>query len=705
MVDPIATERPKILIIDDTPVNIALLGQALQEDYVIQIATSGAKGLELANEESPPDLILLDVMMPDMDGYETCRLFKQNPVLRDIPIIFVTALNEMDAEVQGLSLGAADFLIKPVNIETARLRIRYQLEREQMRKELQSREASLRLAASVFAFSHDGIVITDAENRIINVNGAFTRITGYQLDDIRGQTPRVLKSGRQPMDFYKNMWHSLLTENHWSGEIWNRNKRGEIYAALTSISTVKDESGAIHHFIGIFADITLLKNQQYNLERIAHFDALTGVPNRVLLTDRIDQAIVHAQRAKNLMAVCYLDLDGFKPINDSYGHETGDQLLIEVTQRIKGCLRAGDTLARIGGDEFVLVLLDINDGRECRAVLDRLLAKLAEATVLSGHHVSVSASIGFTLYPDDFTDAETLIRHADQAMYVAKQRGKNRYQLFDPHLDRLALEQGKTFARIEEALQQHEFVLYFQPKINMRQGRVFGVEALIRWQDPGRGLLPPSAFLPAISDTELEVAIGKWVLNRALHYLQEWQQMGIMLTVSINIAPRHLLQANFVTELTAQLAQYPELRPHCLELEILETAALEDIERVSNVMQACQKLGVNFALDDFGTGYASLTYLKVLPAHILKIDKSFVIDMLSDAEDLAIVTGIISLTRTFGRQVIAEGVESIEHGLKLLALGCENAQGFAIARPMPAEALPNWLSSWQPIADWRQGTV
>ncbi|PPD35774.1 MAG: diguanylate cyclase [Methylomonas sp.] len=700
MIDLPTEARFKILIIDDTPANIALLGLALQDEYEIQIATSGSKGLELATQDPPPDLILLDIMMPDMDGYQTCQRIKQTPELQNIPIIFVTALNEIDAEVQGLSLGAADFLVKPINIETARLRIHYQLEREGMRRELERRESSLRLAASVFAFSHDGIMITDAENNIINVNAAFSRISGYELEDVRGKNPRILKSGRQSDEFYRAMWHSLLTHNHWNGEIWNRNKNGEIYAALTSISTVKDEQGGIHHFIGIFADITLLKNQQYNLERIAHFDALTGVPNRVLLIDRIDQAIAQTQRSGNLMALCYLDLDGFKPVNDTYGHDIGDQLLIAVTRRIKECLRAGDTLARIGGDEFVLVLLDIKEGSECQTVLNRILARVAENTVLAGHSVSVSVSLGFTLYPDDLSDAETLIRHADQAMYVAKQRGKNRYQRFDPFLDQQALEHGKMLSRLEAAFANQEFVLYFQPKINMRLGKILGAEALIRWQHPLRGVLSPAEFLPQIMGTELEVTLGQWVLAQALSYLQTWQAMGMQLTISINISPAHLLNASFVDELAAQLALHPGFTPDCLELEILETAALDDMVKVTQVMHACQQLGIEFALDDFGTGYSSLTYLKTLPAKTLKIDKSFVMDMLNDAEDLAIVTGIIDLTRTFGRDVIAEGVESLQHGSKLLELGCANAQGFAIARPMPAETFIQWVKDWQPIKAW-----
>nr|WP_305890941.1 EAL domain-containing protein [Methylomonas sp. WSC-7] len=689
----------KILAIDDTPANLALLGLALQDDYQIQIATSGSKGLQLALDE-PPDLILLDIMMPDMDGYETCRQFKASPLLKDIPIVFVTALNEIQAEALGFSLGAADYLTKPISIEIARLRIRNLLEREQFRQELQRREAEQRLAASVFAHTHDSVVITDSENRIIDVNAAFSRITGYSREDVLGKNPSMLKSGRQSAEFYKAMWQSLNAHDHWSGELWNRNKKGEVFAALTSISVVRDDDGQIHHYIGLSADITPLKNHEYDLERIAHFDPLTGIPNRVLLADRLAQALAHTHRAGNHMAVCYLDLDGFKPVNDQFGHEVGDQLLIETSLRIRDCLRAGDTVARIGGDEFVLLLLDFSDSRECEAVLERMLCKVAEPLSIADNLVCVSASVGLTLYPDDLASADTLLRHADQAMYVAKQRGKNRYHLFDQELDRIALIRGETLTQIEAALLNNQFVLYFQPKVNMRLGKVLGAEALIRWQHPERGLLSPAAFLPDIEGTELVIALGNWVLARALDHLQKWQDMGLNIVISINIAPRHLLHHDFVDTLKAGFAAHPQLRPHCLELEILETAALEDIGRVTAVMKECQKLGVGFALDDFGTGYSSLTYLKALPADTLKIDQSFIRDILGDPEDLAIVAGIINLTAAFHRQVIAEGVETEEHGLLLLKLGCDNAQGYGIARPMPAGDLPRWITNWLPNQEW-----
>jgi EAL domain-containing protein (putative c-di-GMP-specific phosphodiesterase class I) len=329
-----------------------------------------------------------------------------------------------------------------------------------------------------------------------------------------------------------------------------------------------------------------------------------------------------------------------------------------------------------------------------------MLSQVSHPICIENHVITVSASLGFTLYPEDQADADTLMRHADQAMYVAKQRGKNRYHLFDQEQDRLVISHNETLANIEKAIEQDEFVLFFQPKVNLREGKVLGAEALIRWQHPALGLLPPSAFLPDIEGTELVIALDRWVLNRALEHLEQWHAMGLDICISINIAPRHLLHQDFIFTLQEHFERHATVPRQCLELEILETAALEDMNRVIGVMKDCQKLGVKFALDDFGTGYSSLTYLKALPAQTLKVDQSFIRDILRDPEDLAIVSGIINLARVFHREVIAEGVESREHASLLLKLGCEQAQGYGIAKPMPAEALAAWIARWAPCDEW-----
>ncbi|PPK73651.1 PAS domain S-box-containing protein/diguanylate cyclase (GGDEF)-like protein [Methylobacter tundripaludum] len=462
------------------------------------------------------------------------------------------------------------------------------------------------------------------------------------------------------------------------------------------------ESRAIWGLMGISTDITALKENEQYLEHVAHYDALTGLPNRVLLADRLHQAMTQAQRRGRQLAVAYIDLDGFKAINDSHGHDAGDQLLMSVATNMKQALREGDTLARLGGDEFVAVLLDLADSEHSITMLTRLLTAAAEPVHFGALLLQVSASVGVTFYPQqqDDVDADQLLRQADQAMYQAKLAGKNSYHIFDTEQDRLTRGHHESLERIRHALAEREFVLYYQPKVNMRKGTVIGVEALIRWQHPDRGLLPPAVFLPVIEDHPLAVELGEWVIDTALTQLECWREGGLNIPVSVNVGARQLQQGDFVERLRTLLARYPGIKPFSLELEVLETSALADLVQISQLMEDCRDIGVSFALDDFGTGYSSLTYLKRLSADMLKIDQSFVRDMLEDPEDLAILEGVLGLAAAFRRQAIAEGVETVEHGEMLLQLGCELAQGYGIARPMPADELPEWTAVWKPDPCW-----
>jgi diguanylate cyclase (GGDEF)-like protein/PAS domain S-box-containing protein len=561
-------------------------------------------------------------------------------------------------------------------------------------------EIKLQLAASVFTHAREGIMITDAAGTIIEVNDTFTYISGYSREEAVGRNPQMLQSGRHGEEFYVRMWQSLLEKYHWYGEIWNRRKNGEVYAEMLTISAVRDSSGKTVNYVGLFTDITPMKEHQQQLEHIAHYDALTNLPNRVLLADRLQQAMNQSQRRNQSLAVVYLDLDGFKAVNDSHGHEVGDELLIAVAQQMKDALREGDTLARIGGDEFVAVLVDLEQPNGCELVLSRLLCAAAEPVMVNDLALQVSASIGVTLYPWDGADAEQLIRHADQAMYIAKQAGKNRYHLFDVDHDIALQTQRESLEHIQRALEQREFVLYYHPKVNMKTGEVIGAEALVRWQHPERGLLPPAEFLPIVENHPLGIALGEWVIDAALAQMSEWHSEGLDMPVSVNVGARQLLQQNFVSRLSELLGKHPDIQPCRLELEVLETSTLEDISSVSVNMQECRDIGVRFALDDFGTGYSSLTYLRRLPVDTLKIDQSFVRDMLEDPDDMAIVNGVIGLALAFRRQVIAEGVETSAHGMRLLSLGCELAQGYGIARPMPATEMPAWVVSWQANKAW-----
>jgi diguanylate cyclase (GGDEF)-like protein/PAS domain S-box-containing protein len=571
-----------------------------------------------------------------------------------------------------------------------------------LQERIKRESAALRLAGSVIENTIEGVLISDPTGRIVDVNPAFTAITGYSREEVLGQNPRILQSGRQDEEFYAAMWQALVHRGHWRGEIWNRRKDGEVYPELLTISAVPDESGATSHYVAVFSDISQIKQHQRQLESIAHFDVLTGLPNRLLLADRMRQSIALTQRAGHLLAVCYLDLDGFKAVNDTLGHEAGDALLVEVAQRLKGCVRGGDTVSRLGGDEFVLLLAELERIDECETVLDRVVQAVAKPCVVAGQPVAVSTSIGLTLYPMDDADPDTLMRHADQAMYKSKQAGGNCYHLFDAEQDRRSRQHLEIIARIEGGLERGEFVLHYQPQVDLRKGCIVGAEALIRWNDPEHGLLPPADFLPEIEHHDLIVALGEWVIETALGQLAAWHAAGLELRVSVNVAARHLQRDDFMVRLRRLLDRHPDAPAGFLEIEVVETAAIEDIGRVSRIIEACRDLGVRFAIDDFGTGYSSLTYFKFLPVDTLKIDRSFIRDMLVDADDLAIVEGIVGLAAIFRRRVVAEGVETLAHGMALVGIDCDLAQGYGIARPMPPAEFTAWVKSWEPDPAFEQ---
>ena len=470
---------------------------------------------------------------------------------------------------------------------------------------------------------------------------------------------------------------------------------------MQTIGSVPDAEGKTRQYVSLFSDITQIKEHEKQLEHVAHYDALTALPNRLLLSDRMRQAMAQSQRHNQQLAVGYIDLDGFKAINDQHGHDVGDQLLMAVSARMKHILREVDTFARLGGDEFVAVLPDLADMAACVPMLSRLLDAAAKPTEVNGLVLQVSASIGVTFFPQaEDMDADQLLRQADQAMYQAKLAGKNRYILFDPEHDRNIRGHHESLERIRQAMIAQEFVLYYQPKVNMRTGAVVGAEALIRWQHPEKGLLLPAMFLPVIEDHPLAIELGEWVIDTVLAQIELWHEEGQNIAVSVNIGARQLQQADFVDRLRALLADHPKVTPSYLSLEVLEMSALEDMARASRVIEACRGMGVMFSLDDFGTGYSSLTYLKRLAVAQLKIDQSFVRNMLNDPDDLAILEGVIGLAAAFHREVTAEGVESAEQGELLLQLGCELAQGYGIARPMPAHRIIGWASSWHPDPAW-----
>jgi diguanylate cyclase (GGDEF)-like protein/PAS domain S-box-containing protein len=561
----------------------------------------------------------------------------------------------------------------------------------------------LRLAATVFTGAREGIVITDPSGTILEVNDAFTRITGFTREEALGTNPRTLQSGLQSKEFYENMWSALARDGRWSGEIWNRNRFGDVYAEMLTIDAIRDANGKVKQYVGIFTDITQAKEHEQQLELVAHYDALTGLPNRALFADRLRQAMKHADRHNQLVGVAYFDLDTFKAINDGYGHTSGDALLTALAFRMKHALREGDTLARLGGDEFAAVILDLPDRDACLPTLTRILEAAAREVQIGDVPLRTTASAGVTFYPQsEDVDADMLVRQAGQALYEAKLAGKNRFCIFDPSHDLMARSRHENIEHVRRALAAQELVLYYQPKVNMRTGKVIGAEALLRWQHPERGLLPPGLFLPVIEDHPMAVEVGNWVIESALAQMEAWQESGFEMPVSVNVSAMELQEPEFVDRLRARLAAHPRVRPSHLELEVVETSALQNVVLSSQVLAACRELGVRISVDDFGTGYSSLDYLRRLPANILKIDQSFVRDMLDEMGSLSILKGVLGLAEAFRREVIAEGVETVDHGVMLLQLGCDCGQGYGIAMPMPAAEFAAWAAGWQADPRWAE---
>jgi diguanylate cyclase (GGDEF)-like protein/PAS domain S-box-containing protein len=557
-----------------------------------------------------------------------------------------------------------------------------------------ARETDLRNAANVFRFAKEGIIITDPRGTIRDVNAAFSEITGYQRDHVIGLHTRLLKSGYHVDDFYATMWRCLAERGYWSGEVINRASDGSLFEVLETISAVKDEQGYIGSYVALLTDIRQIKQQQQQLQRLAHFDQLTGLPNRLLLAERLGRAITVARSRGQSLAICYLDLDGFKPINDRHGHAAGDRLLKEVAARLQTTIGEGDVAARLGGDEFVLVLhLDSAPGAGI-AVLDRLLALLPEPVLWEGHELRVTASVGVTLFLAEQggdEEPDQLLRQADQAMYQAKRLGRNRYSFYRSDSSLGSQGSGEGVERLRHAIEQGEFELHYQPMIDLHSESVVGVEALIRWRHPDQGLLLPDRFLPFISRGGLAIELSEWVLSTGLAQFQRWREQGLLLPVSLNISHAHLEDPRFLDRLVHRLAAIPALPAGALCFEIVETEAFENLEALHSVFEALVRLGIELALDDFGTGHSTLTYLRDLPATRLKIDKTFVHGMPTRRKDRAIVRGIIALAEAFELQLVAEGVEDVQMIEALRSLGVERVQGFHFARPMPADQISSWI--------------
>ncbi|WP_076413985.1 EAL domain-containing protein [Shewanella sp. UCD-KL12] len=558
-----------------------------------------------------------------------------------------------------------------------------------MLKERRKAYRQLNLAAAVFEYSSEGIVVTDADNHIELINPAFTQITGYSLEDVKGRNPSILNSSQQPRHFYDGMWDTLQTEGKWEGEIWNKRKNGQVYPEYLAITVVKDDAGNIIQHIGLFLDISNRKKYEKDIWYKTNYDLLTKLPNRVLYTTKVQQYIATAQENNHQLALLFIDLDRFKYTNDIYGHSVGNELLRQVASRLESLTDNNDFIARLSGDEFIIILPHLKYRHQVQQVAEKIIAHLASPFGVNGDELMISASIGISLYPQNGVSEELLTRNAETAMYQAKTDGRNSYRYYSSEMNQHMLERIQLEQRLRQAVLQHEFCLHYQPIVNVDNHQIIGVEALIRWQDPKFGLISPDKFIPIAEETGLIEPIGEWVLQQALSDLAHWHQQGLEISMAINVSGRQLInenQHNFSCLLNAQL-QKSGIHPRYLHIEITESMLMDDTEQCLLALESIRSLGVDIYIDDFGTGYSSLSYLKRFPISVIKIDKSFVDNMLERESDANLIKAIVMMGQSLGLKLVAEGIESEAQRQQLETLGCNFGQGYLFSRPLPAQKL------------------
>ena len=540
--------------------------------------------------------------------------------------------------------------------------------------------------------SSEAIFVCDPQERILVVNKAFERLTGYTAAEAIGNTPRLLQSGRQDRAFYAGMWRIIAETGSWHGEIWNRRKNGEVYPEWLSISAVNDRDAPVSHYIGIFSDITSRKQDEERMAHLAHYDALTDLPNRLLLMDRLNQLTKASARSKTKVAVIFIDLDRFKDVNDSLGHEAGDLLLQSVGKRLSHAVREQDTVARVGGDEFVVVIQGAHSVEDIASVAQKLLSCLTQPIILNGYELTVTGSLGISVCPADATNGPDMIRNADAAMYQAKSTGRNAYHFYTADLNERALEMLSMENALRRAIERDEFVLYYQPQIDTYSGAVVGAEALIRWNHPELGLISPPRFIPVAEERGLIIQIGNWVIEEAARQAAAWRAAnGPAVRIAVNVSAVQFRQKDFVEQVTSAVRTHG-IPPSALELELTESIVMRDADAAIEILRKLHDMGFHLSIDDFGTGYSSLSRLRRFPIDKIKIDQSFV----ADENGMGIVSAVIGIARSLSLKVIAEGVETNEQLRALRELNCDQAQGFLISKPVPAREFAQFLTSWQP---------
>jgi len=597
-------------------------------------------------------------------------------------------------------LAFISFILGWLFVRSHKLRMKLSKEKKNLKKEVAVRieaEQKLKLAASVFEHASEGIVITLPDQTIVEVNNAFVTLTGFSREEVIGATPRILKSGMHKPEYYAEMFTTIVNTGAWQGEIWNRNKNGELYAELINISAVKNEAGEIQNFIGIFSDITTMKEHQEKLAYLVNYDPLTGLANRRYLHDRLEHAIQLAKRNDDLIAVIFIDLDNFKYVNDTLGHEVGDKLLIHITERIKGVIRESDTLARMGGDEFVLIAEKIGTEDAVASLAQKIVESISNSFYISHNKIFTGASLGISIFPSDGADIDTLMKKADMAMYQSKEQGKNRFSFFSVDLERKLKNKLGTENELRRAISSNEFVLYYQPQVDSRNDHIIGLEALIRWNHPQRGIVSPYEFIPTAEDSGLIVPIGDWVIMKSVSTLRIWQDSGINLQwLAINIADKQFKETTFVSKIQSAI-DFFKVDPTKIKIELTEGIIMDKPDEAIAKLNQLRDLGVKISIDDFGTGYSSLSYLRRFPIDQFKIDRSFVKDIGDSRSDKEITSAMIAMGHALNIEIIAEGVETKEQLDFLMGRGCYFIQGYYYSKPKPEHEITAIMSSGQKL--------
>lgn len=679
-------EKPVVLIVDDSVESLHLLSSFLKEEFRIKLAKSIADALEVLNRsQESPACIVVDMHLGGETGKDLARVLSVSERFSEIPLIFVSADSTEETEAVSFSAGAADFIAKPINGHIAKLRVRSIIQKN-------IDKIKLKLASHVFSHSGEAIIISDKNNKIIDVNSAFTKMTGYERQEVIGKDPGLLSSGRTSKKEYEEMWAELNATGAWQGEIWDRKKTGEIYPKLMTISTIKDGKNQIQNFIASFVDITPYKEAEKQIRRLAHHDSLTGLPNRLYLHLHLEQALLHAARNQEGVALLFIDLDRFKDINDLQGHARGDALLIAVADRLKHCIRASDFVARLGGDEFVVALKGSDVAQKSAAVAEKIRCSVNKPFDIDQAILHTDTSIGISIFPNDAIDLHGMMRCADVAMYFSKNTGGNCFHYYSPAMTDRAQERIEMEYQLREAIHNEQFELFFQPQYSVDSLEMVGAEALLRWRKNTGELMLPSQFIAIAENTNQIHSIDDWVLEEALRTIEELQLQGIKTPkLAINISAKRLAESELHSSVAHLLQKY-NVAPADFEIEITETAVMETSNRVLYSLNQLRDQGVSISLDDFGTGYSSMEKLLDLPLTRLKIDNKFTRSITSDSTKAgAIATATIKLAHSLGYDVVAEGVENEEQLNFLKAAGCDIAQGYYFSRPVDKQTFVSLL--------------